>query len=215
MLKISTTIIFVVSLLLCSVASADSWETNANVKLKASTFWDGTGWFEFQRRDRWNDDGHFYEHYQFILGDTTRYKLFKYGIGYRHIKEDHLVEHRPHIFLTPQVRVLDNKVHLSVRNKLEYRLRDASPSDGFRYKIQPKVAYTAYTNGSVKVIPYIADELAYDFIEGEIGGNKVDVGVAIKFKRKYEITPFYQYEHDMATGHKDDSRFGVQGRYTF
>jgi len=191
----------------------DGWETNTAVEVKAETlgFDDSNVWFAVERRDNWDaQDKHYSEHWQGVIGNTTKHKMFKYGVGYRYINEDSLVEHRPYLFLTPQVKVLDSRLKISARSKLEYRIRDNN-QDGFRYKIKPKVSYTIPVTDGLTVSPFVGDEIEYSMIKGDWSGNKVETGIDIEINERYTITPYYEYESDIPSGDKAESRFGISG----
>ena len=204
--------------LICTNAIADQssgWETNTNIRINASTLnLDSTAWFDVQRRNNWNKDNeHYSEHWRFELADTSEYKLFKYGVRYRYINNNNLVEHRPQIYITPQTTVFDNNVVFSLRNQLAYRIRD-SADDGFRFRIRPQIAYTIYDDGTNQLVPFVSDEIGYDFTDGDWGANKVAICGSRKHSR-YKLTPYFEYGIDIPSGHKNESRWGVQARVTF
>lgn len=196
---------------------SDAWQVNTQLSIKARTLgWNNNMYFAAERSDVWNNDetldeknnDHVYEHWQGIIGDVTHNNLFDYGVGYQYIRADHSDEHRPHIFVTPQGTFLGDRLHLSASNKLEYRIREAN-DDGFQYKIKPMISYDIPATDDISVHPYVYDEVAYNAIKGDWGNNEVGTGAKVLVNNHYYVTPFYKYVHDIHSGDKTTSLWGM------
>ena len=198
-----------------SVYAETGWETNVGITIRAKSFgYDSDAWLDITRQDSWNDtDIHNEEQWQFVIGNTTKYKLFEYGIGYRYVNEDKKAEHRPHIFITPQFTIIDESIEVSFENKLEYRIYDGQ-QDGFRYRVTPKIQYTHVYNSDFHISPYLSDQISYSTVTGDWDSNKAEVGMDITYKQRYTITPYYTHENDIVTGNQDGSLFGISGFFS-
>jgi len=198
----------------------DGYQTNAQIKIKAKTLlgWDNNMFFEAERRDAWDTDSdHFYEHWEGIVGNVTPQEWFEYGVGYRYIHagdKKHGTEHRPHVFVTPQTKLMGDRLKISARNKLEYRVRDFG-NDGFQYKIKPKISYLIPATDEFNISPYVSDEIAYSMIKGDWHNNEVEAGLEFVVNSHYIITPFYKYISDIPSGDKKISMWGVNGGVSF
>lgn len=202
----------VILVLLSPLAFGDpGYETNGSFTIPATHLGinDNDAWIGVERRDTWdNKNIHVSDHWQVIVGTTTKSQVIQHGIGYRYITGTNSVEHRPHIFVTPQLGLMDSRLKLSVRSKVEYRIRSQS-RDGFRYKIKPKIKYKFQITPQVSLSPFVGDEITYSTISGEWGNNKVEVGIGVTIFNRYTLTPYYEYESDIPSGDKDESRFGL------
>jgi len=197
----------------------NGYQTNTQIKIKAKTLgWDSNAFFKLERRDAWDTDSdHVYEHWEGIIGNVTPQQWFEYGVGYRYIHADGEksgTEHRPHLFVTPQAKFLGDRLKVSARNKLEYRVRNYS-KDGFRYKIKPKISYLIPATDNLSISPFISDEIGYSAIKGDWDVNEVEAGLQFVINHHYIVTPFYQYISDISSGDKKISMWGVNGGVSF
>lgn len=207
-------------LMLPVAATANSgWATDLTVNIKSSTLdlpsIDQSVWFAFHKRNEWNGRGElFSEHWQVLMGKTTQFKLFKYGIGYRYTKTDRSKEHRPFVFFGPQFTAFHQQLVITIGNELNYNFRN-NKENGFGYKIKPKLLYTVKVNSEWNIVPFVSNESTYQWGSGNWTKNKTEVGVGIVYKSRYSLSPYYKHEQYLVLDREHVTQLGVVGNITF
>ncbi|MCH7613656.1 MAG: DUF2490 domain-containing protein [Candidatus Marinimicrobia bacterium] len=105
-------------------------------------------------------------------------------------------EHRPHGTLSTKMKL--GKLDISARTRFEYRMKqDKNPVIRNREMITVKFG-KGFT--PLKLVPYAADEIFYDFEESELNRNRFYVGFEIKSISFMKAIVYYLQQNDL----KDD-----------
>lgn len=105
-------------------------------------------------------------------------------------------EHRPHGTLSTKMKL--GKLDISARTRFEYRMKqDKNPVIRNREMITVKFG-KGFT--LLKLVPYAADEIFYDFEESELNRNRFYVGFEIKSISFMKAIVYYLQQNDL----KDD-----------
>lgn len=140
---------------------------------------------------RFGDDAQqfYYQHSDlgFIFNFT---KKWDFSINYRQIYEKKndswKRENRPHINLIYKFKLANLKV--KKRMRLEYRIKEKD--DYFRYRDKLSINLTTFG----KIIPYIADEIYWDFDQRKLNRNRLYLGLKVKFSSKLAGNIFYLWQ---------------------
>ena len=101
-------------------------------------------------------------------------------------------EHRPHGSLT--IKFKRGLISTIGRSRLEYRIKDSGSSFRNRNMISVDIG-----NGwtSLKVIPYLADEIFYDLSNNEINRNRFYIGFKIKNLTRFKPTIYLMQQRNL------------------
>lgn len=122
---------------------------------------------------------------------------FRLSVNFREVfewkSETWKQEHRPHGTLSTKMKF--RTLGISVRSRFEYRMKqDKNPVIRNRNMIAAKFdkGFTL-----LKLVPYIADEIFYDFEESELNRNRFYVGFEIKSISFMKATVYYLQQNDL------------------
>ena len=101
-------------------------------------------------------------------------------------------EHRPHGSVT--IKFKRGLISTTGRSRLEYRIKDSGSSFRNRNMVSVDIG-----NGwtSLKVIPYLADEMFYDPSNNEINRNRLYIGCKIKNLTRFKPTIYFMQQHNL------------------
>jgi|TARA_B110000196_G_scaffold35149_1_gene26477 hypothetical protein len=120
-----------------------------------------------------------------------KYKIgsrWAFNINFREVFENKegvwVSEHRPHGTVSTEVSL--GALAVSARSRLEYRIKqDKDPV--FRNRDMVTIKFgQGFT--ALKIIPYIADEIFYDFQKKEINRNRAYIGFSVKSIQSFSPT---------------------------
>lgn len=167
------------------------WNTES-ISKKLSQHWEVTLEEEF----RWGDNASnpYYNHTDLGFNYSGFATWLELGLNYRHINEDKnsdwQVENRPHINATLKCSIYD--IVFSSRARLEYRNReDAENYWRYRNKFNIKLPLKLT---ALKIQPYIADEIFYDFDVETLNRNRLYGGFSFKIVKNLKGEVYYLWE---------------------
>ncbi len=161
-----------------------SWKLNDNWKMS------------LEQEFRWGDDAAnlYYRHTDLGWSYSGAVDWLTLGINYRHVNEEKSgewkYENRPHFNAEAKFKLLG--LDFSNRGRFEYRNQE--DSDNFwryRNKFGFKLPWEM-TKWAIQ--PYMADEIFYDFDIGQMNGNRLYTGFALKPLNNLSAEIYYLWE---------------------
>ncbi len=137
------------------------------------------------------------------------------GLFYRYLREKKSdgweYENRPHANAT----VMGNLGPLawSDRNRLEFRARE-SADNSWRYRNRLRLSPTAAWT-SLKIQPYVDDEIFYDFDAREMNQNRASAGVSFKPAKCFKLEIYYMLQTTWKAGWIQANIIGTQAKFNF
>ncbi|MBC8344829.1 MAG: DUF2490 domain-containing protein [Candidatus Marinimicrobia bacterium] len=132
-----------------------------------------------------------------------KYKLspkWALNINFREVFENKdgiwVSEHRPHGTISTKIKI--GALNVSARSRIEYRLKqDKDPA--FRNRDMVSIGFGKGIT-PLKLIPYIADEVFYDFEKKELNRNRAYVGFSIKSIPTFSPTVYLMQQAGLKDG---------------
>lgn len=202
--------LFCVSELLCAESDWEYW-SHYEVVGSINDNMD----FKVKPELRFNNDfsNHYYTHFEIGL-DWKMKDLFILSPYYRHInkkmEDEWKVECRPHLNATFKWKVY--WFSFTDRNRLEYRIKEDNKFFRYRNKLTIKIPKFSL----LKIQPYIAEEIFYDFNANTMNKNRIYAGIDFKVFRNLRAGTYYILESSKKKG--DLSNINVLGttlKYSF
>ena len=204
--KLSLTIIFTVVLTsgICAAYETD-YENRSSLNLifGINKNWD----FEFSEELRLNDGGGnlYYQFSDFGLTYKGLADWVELGFNFRKIYEkessgEWIEENRPHVNLTFKGKLFD--LDLSDNSRFEYRDRE-DKKDVWRYRNKFIIKFPVELT-TLKMKPYIADEIFVDLYGDRITKNRLFSGFSIKLADNTKFDIYYLWQASKADEGWDD-----------
>ncbi len=139
------------------------------------------------------------------------------GFNYRQVfqkdgKDKWRQENRPHLNVTLKGKLLG--LDLSDRSRFEYRDRE-NKKDLWRYRNKVTVKFPLELT-SLKLQPYLADEVFVNFDEEDFNRNRLYVGLSLKLSKNIEAEVYYLRQSSEYGGEWEDINvLGTQLRFHF
>lgn len=165
-----------------------------------------------------NDGGHlYYQHYDLGLIYKGLGDWIDVGLNFRKgFKEDSaddwLQENRTHLNVTLKQKLGD--IDVSMRNRLEFRdFENAEDRWRYRNKVTFKLPYELT---SLKLKPYIADEIFINLNEEGYSANRLYGGLSFKLFDNIKTSVFYFWQSSRANpGRNDTHAIGTKLVFAF
>jgi len=175
--------------------------------------------FTFAEEFRLGDDaGDFYYHHSdigFVYKSLADW--IDLGVNYRKVferdsKDKWGQENRPHLNITLRGQLSDFDV--SSRSRFEYRDRE-NKKDLWRYRNKVTVKFPLELT-SLKLQPYLADEVFINFDEEDFNGNRLYAGLSLKLSKNIKGEVYYLWQSSESGGDwKDINVLGTQLSFRF
>jgi hypothetical protein len=184
------------------------WAT-AKARFDINKDWHGTVAEEF----RLGDDAEklYYRHTELGLV-TSPADWLDLGFNYRQVAEKDsrdkwIWENRPHLNITLKTKLFN--LALSDRSRFEYRDRE-NKEDIWRYRNKLTLKFPIELT-SLKMQPYLADEVFIDFGRSDISRNRFYAGLSVKLSENVFGNVFYLCQSsESSRGWKDIHVLGTQ-----
>jgi len=177
--------------------------------------WEVTFEEEFRLKE---SGGHFYRHHSdlgFVYKSLADW--IDLGFNYRQIFEKDSKgkwrkENRPHLNITLKGKLFD--IGVSSRSRFEYRNRE-NKKDLWRYKNKVTLKFPLELTG-LKLQPYLADEVVFNFDEEGYNRNRLYSGVSFKLTKNTKGAVYYLWQSTRANGGREDINvLGTQLKFSF
>lgn len=190
--------------------------SSANVSLDIDKDWKITFAEEFRLGD---DAGHLYYHHSdigFVYKSLADW--IDLGFNYKQVFErtdsegEWKQENRPHLNITLKGRLFD--LGLSSRSRFEYRDRE-NKKDLWRYRNKVTVKFPLELT-SLKLQPYLADEVFINFDEEDFNKNRLYAGLSLKLSKNIKGEVYYLWQTSKSGGDwKDINVLGTGLKFYF
>jgi len=165
-----------------------------------------------------DDAGKLYRHHSdigFVYKSLADW--IELGFNYRQVfqkdgKDKWRQENRPHLNVTLKGKLLG--LDLSDRSRFEYRDRE-NKKDLWRYRNKVTVKFPLELT-SLKLQPYLADEVFVNFDEEDFNRNRLYAGLSLKLSKNIEAEVYYLRQSSESGGEWEDINvLGTQLRFHF
>lgn len=190
--------------------------SSANVSLDIDKDWKITFAEEFRLGD---DAGRLYYHHSdigFVYKSLADW--IDLGFNYKQVFErtnsegEWKQENRPHLNITLKGRLFD--LGLSSRSRFEYRDRE-NKKDLWRYRNKVTVKFPLELT-SLKLQPYLADEVFINFDEEDFNRNRLYAGLSLKLSKNIKGEVYYLWQSSKSGGDwKDINVLGTGLKFYF
>jgi len=188
---------------LCFGESDYENRSSLNIIYGINKNWD----FELQEEFRFNDDGGnlYYQFSDFGLTYKGIADWVELGLNFRKIYEEEddshwIEENRPHFNVTFKGKF--HNLDVSDNSRIEYRDREKK-EDQWRYRNKFTVKFPVEWT-SLKLRPYVADEIFVDLYGEHITRNRLFSGFSIKLADNTKFDIFYLWQSSKDNGGWDD-----------
>jgi len=173
--------------------------SSANVSLDIDKDWKITFAEEFRLGD---DAGHLYYHHSdlgFVYKSLADW--IDLGVNYRKVferdsKDKWRQENRPHLNVMLKGKLFG--LDLSDRSRFEYRDRE-NKKDLWRYRNKVSVKLPLELT-SLKLQPYLADEVFINFDEEDFNKNRLYAGLSLKLSKNIKGEVYYLWQSSKSGG---------------
>ena len=190
------------------------WST-ANVTFDSDKDWKIT----FEEEFRFGDDGGhlYYQHSDLGFVYKSLADWIDLGFNYRQVfeedsKDKWRQENRPHLNVMLKGKLFG--LDLSDRSRFEYRDRE-SKKDLWRYRNKVSVKFPLELT-SLKLQPYLADEVFINFDEEDFNRNRLYAGLSLKLSKNIKGEVYYLWQSSKSGGDwKDINVLGTGLKFYF
>lgn len=175
--------------------------------------------FTFAEEFRLGDDaGDLYRHHSDLgLVYKSLADWIDLGFNFRWVfekdsKDKWRQENRPHLNLTVKGKLFD--LDVSSRSRFEYRDRE-NKKDVWRYRNKVTLKLPLELT-SLKLQPYLADEVFINFDEGDFNRNRLYSGLSLNLSKNIKAEVYYLWQSSESGGDwKDINVLGTQLKFRF
>ena len=175
--------------------------------------------FTFGEEFRLGDDaGDLYRHHSDLgLVYKSLADWIDLGFNFRWVfekdsKDKWRQENRPHLNLTVKGKLFD--LDVSSRSRFEYRDRE-NKKDVWRYRNKVTLKLPLELT-SLKLQPYLADEVFINFDEGDFNRNRLYSGLSLNLSKNIKAEVYYLWQSSESGGDwKDINVLGTQLKFRF
>ena len=197
-------IIIILITIICNLSASQFWHAEKvshsfSDKLSIS--------FEDDFRSEGFGKNNYYSHGDIGLKYSLNSSISLYA-NFREIFEEKssgwIQEHRPHGSVT--IKFKRGLISTTGRSRLEYRIKDSGSSFRNRNMVSVNLG-----NGwtSLKIIPYLADEMFYDLSNNEMNRNRFYIGCKIKNLTRFKPAIYFMQQRNLKNNKWDT--IGVLG----
>jgi hypothetical protein len=199
-MKIKAVIVVLISILLTNISFADVSDGKFRIwtTFKASSDINKDFRLDVEEEFRWGDNAseHYYSHTDVGITYKNIADWLDVGINYRYAEarkgssSPWKVEHRPHLNAT--IKGMWNDIKLSNRSRLEFRnIEDKDAVLRYRNKFK---AVLPVELTSLKLKPYVADEILISFNSDKFDTNRLYAGVSTDVTKNLSADFYYIYQ---------------------